>query len=730
MTSLNLVIRGQSNAIVLAQTSGGAHANQLRSTVEQLLGFDGVTNSIRIVFETGTATSTAVNGAAFLTQWIAPIGGDWHNGWGLSPYGYGAGFYAKLAGLPQAQRSAPTAILWLHNEADAKRVVGLTAEEWASGVRYDAQNVAIALGQDASAIPYLFVDAIPFTTAPPKGLQAIREGMQLLADANDFNALIAAREIDVNMDADNTDGNALTREYGGSHLFGPDLTQLAHRAALSAAEAFAAYALPGSPMALAGGDIANVGPQVIEAVLADARHLVLDIALDHGATLAALDGVAASGVGWTVVQGSSLIEATAAVLSGGKLYLTFGADVVAGAQLYYGYGNGRLAAPDGSGVGHAVYDSNGLPIWASAYGVAVNGGVTAPAGPGYAAPVGVGDAYTIGQGHTLAVAAGSGLLANDTYAGTATLSALLVSGPAHGSLALGADGAFTYVPAPGFAGTDGFTYQDSDGLLTSATTQVTLTVTPANRAPMAAADSFSGTAGVALSLPASTLLANDTDADGNALALTAVGGATNGTVGLATVNGALSVTFTGAAVGTGSFTYTVSDGQGGTATGQVSVSLAAPSTASVYTSGTAGADLYDFALRLNPQQVSGNAGNDTVIGGIANDTINGGDGSDVLNGGAGTDYLTGGAGADTFILRKGEIAGDRLSDFQGAGNGAVAGDDVIELQAFGAGATFDFVSNVNTTTKLYRVTDGAYTADVLIAHGGTVGLVLGDYVFA
>ncbi len=705
--------------------------------MQQLLGFDGFTNSVKIIFETGTPTATAVNGTAFLSQWIAPIGGDWHTGWQISSYGYGAGFYAKLASLPEQQRSAPTAILWLHNEADAKRIIGLTAEQWVSGVRYDAQNVATALGQDASQIPYLFVDAIPFTTAPPAGLQAIREGMQLLADASDFNAMIAARDIDVNMDGDNLDGNALTREYGGSHMFGPDLAQLAYRAARSAAESFAVYALPGSPVALASGDIANSGPQILDATLTDSRHLVLDIALDHGAALAALDGVAAAGVGWTVVQGSSLIEATAAVLSGGKLHLTFGADLLAGATLYFGYGVGRLAGPDGSGVGHAVYDTNGLPIWASAFGVPIeNGGTTpvatvypAPAVPAYAAPVGIGDTYITGQGQTLDVAVASGLLANDTYAGPATLSAVLVSGPAHGTLGLSLNGAFSYLPAQGFAGTDSFTYRDSDGLLTSAPVQVTLTVTPTNHAPVATADLLSGIAGTPINLLASILLANDSDADGNALTLTAVGAATNGTVALATVNGAPGVTFTPAAAGAASFTYTLSDGQGGTATGQVSVTVSAPSTASVYTAGTAGADLFDFALRVNPQLVSANAGNDTVIGGLANDTINGGDGNDVLNGGAGADYLTGGAGADRMILRKGEISTDRLADFQGAGNGAVAGDDVIELQGFGAGATFSFVSNTNATTKLYRVTDGAYTADVMIIYSGTAGLILGDYVF-
>jgi cysteine-rich repeat protein len=61
-----------------------------------------------------------------------------------------------------------------------------------------------------------------------------------------------------------------------------------------------------------------------------------------------------------------------------------------------------------------------------------------------------------------------------------------------------------------------------------------------------------------LAIPAAALLANDTDVDGPTLAITAVGGASNGAVSL---SGA-TITFTPAAdfAGTASFTYTVSDG--------------------------------------------------------------------------------------------------------------------------------------------------------------------------
>ena len=43
------------------------------------------------------------------------------------------------------------------------------------------------------------------------------------------------------------------------------------------------------------------------------------------------------------------------------------------------------------------------------------------------------------------------------------LTAILVSGPAHGTLTLNADGSFSYTPDANYNGTDSFTYKASDG---------------------------------------------------------------------------------------------------------------------------------------------------------------------------------------------------------------------------------------------------------------------------
>ena len=71
----------------------------------------------------------------------------------------------------------------------------------------------------------------------------------------------------------------------------------------------------------------------------------------------------------------------------------------------------------------------------------------------------------------------TGVLANDTDADTpaAGRTAVLVSGPAHGTLTLNTNGSFTYAPAADFNGTDTFVYQAFDGTGLSAPTTVTLT---------------------------------------------------------------------------------------------------------------------------------------------------------------------------------------------------------------------------------------------------------------
>jgi uncharacterized delta-60 repeat protein len=69
-----------------------------------------------------------------------------------------------------------------------------------------------------------------------------------------------------------------------------------------------------------------------------------------------------------------------------------------------------------------------------------------------------------------------GVLANDTDVDGDTLTAAVVTPPAHGTLSPAADGSFTYTPNTGFVGTDSFTYRASDGVATSAPQTATISV--------------------------------------------------------------------------------------------------------------------------------------------------------------------------------------------------------------------------------------------------------------
>ncbi len=97
--------------------------------------------------------------------------------------------------------------------------------------------------------------------------------------------------------------------------------------------------------------------------------------------------------------------------------------------------------------------------------------------PVNAAPIAVSDQYAYVPGQTLNVLA-NGVLGNDTDSNSDDLTAELVSGASSGALSLHTDGSFTYVPNPGFNGTDSFTYRAKDATATSANAVVKLSVLP------------------------------------------------------------------------------------------------------------------------------------------------------------------------------------------------------------------------------------------------------------
>jgi VCBS repeat-containing protein len=93
------------------------------------------------------------------------------------------------------------------------------------------------------------------------------------------------------------------------------------------------------------------------------------------------------------------------------------------------------------------------------------------------APTANDDSYVTNQNTPLTVAS-SGVLANDTDIEGDTLTAVLNSGPSHGTVTLNANGSFSYSATAGYTGSDRFTYRANDGTSLSVIATVTITIKP------------------------------------------------------------------------------------------------------------------------------------------------------------------------------------------------------------------------------------------------------------
>jgi len=104
-----------------------------------------------------------------------------------------------------------------------------------------------------------------------------------------------------------------------------------------------------------------------------------------------------------------------------------------------------------------------------------------------------------------------------------------------------------------------------------------------NQSPVATNDSgFNATQNTQLSIAGSALLANDTDPDGDPLSITGVSAPFNGGTAIFNAqNNSVTFTPTSNYTGPASFNYAISDGQGGTASATVNLSVNAPSSTTV-----------------------------------------------------------------------------------------------------------------------------------------------------
>ncbi|MEJ7838721.1 MAG: Ig-like domain-containing protein [Thermomicrobiales bacterium] len=186
------------------------------------------------------------------------------------------------------------------------------------------------------------------------------------------------------------------------------------------------------------------------------------------------------------------------------------------------------------------------------------------------APVAIDDSYSVTEGAELVIDAGAGVLANDIDVDGDPLTLAVLVQPANGAVTLNQDGSFNYQPDPLYNGNDQFTYTLDDGAAEPVEGTVFIRVIPVNDMPVAARDVFSVDEDLVLAEDIST---NDVDPDvGDVPSYTVITELANGTLVLET-DGTFTYTPNAGFSGEDSFTYTLSDGQGGTAVGTMTITV-------------------------------------------------------------------------------------------------------------------------------------------------------------
>ncbi len=217
--------------------------------------------------------------------------------------------------------------------------------------------------------------------------------------------------------------------------------------------------------------------------------------------------------------------------------------------------------------------SDSFTYKASANGLASNiATVALTITPVATAPVALPISFTTNENQALASGA-PGVLLNSGDPDGRPLSANLVANVQHGTLTLLADGSFTYTPVANYSGTDTFSFDVSDGVLTSGPVSATITINPVPQVPSSQNASYATDEDSTLTVPSPGLLALAGSPNGVPLTTQLVTSTGSGSLQLGT-DGSFTYTPNFGFSGTDTFTYRVVAGTLSSTLATVSITVA------------------------------------------------------------------------------------------------------------------------------------------------------------
>ncbi|MDH3646436.1 MAG: Ig-like domain-containing protein [Gammaproteobacteria bacterium] len=180
------------------------------------------------------------------------------------------------------------------------------------------------------------------------------------------------------------------------------------------------------------------------------------------------------------------------------------------------------------------------------------------------------DVATVAEGGTIVSAS---VLLNDVD--DEVLTAMVVDLPVNGQLTFNSDGTYEYTHNGSETSTDRFSYVANDGIVNSNTAEVVITVTPVNDPPVAINDSATverGSTFSILSTGASSVLANDNDAENDSLTARLIDLPAHGQVVLR-ADGTIDYVHNGDLAISDSFGYVANDGSDDSAVATVNITV-------------------------------------------------------------------------------------------------------------------------------------------------------------